>query len=328
MRSGKKWVALVVVVVLVVAAGGLLHKRGGASFLQAEVTRGEIVSTINSTGTVQPVKTLRVGSVVGGRVVKVNVSANSEVKKGQVLAEIDSTPNSEHSKVICPVDGIVIDRKVDEEQILGEHQGGELFVIAQDLKKEVYVFATINESDIGLIRNAKLESQPVTFTVDAYPDKLFPGKIEDIRINPTDVQNVIYYHVVVSAPNGELKLLPGMTAKLSFQIDKRANVIKIPNAALRYVPKADVVHPDDRHLLEGTGDDTSSETTAATTDNRAAADRVKDRQKEKETRRTVWTQVGQWLRGVEVVTGVNDNDNTEMVSGSLTPDQKLVIGVK
>lgn len=326
MRSAKKWALLVGAVVLIGTAAGFMLPRGGAPFRQAEVVSGEIISVINSTGTVQPVKTVRVGSMVPGHVVKVHAKHNSEVKKGQVLAEIDSVPNADYSKVIAPVDGIVIDRQVEEGQTLAERQAADLFVVAQDLNKEVYIFASVDEADIGLIRTAKLQEQPVFFTVEAYPEDLFQGKIQDIRINPTVQQNVVNYHVVVSAANPELKLLPGMTAKLSFQIEKRDDVVKIPNAALRFFPKPFFVHPDDRHLLDGSIDETPVATTMVTTDSRAATERVNDRQKE--NRRHVWKLVGDYLRAVEVVTGLNDNTYTEMVSGSLTPGQQLVTGVK
>jgi HlyD family secretion protein len=264
--------------------------------------------------------------MVPGHVVKVHAGHNSEVKKGQVLAEIDSVPNSDYSKVIAPVDGIVIDRQVEVGQTLGERQTVDLFVLAQDLEKEVYLFASVDEADIGLIRTAKFQDQPVFFTVEAYPEDLFEGKIQDVRINPMVEQNVVNYHVVVSAANPDLKLLPGMTAKVSFQIEKRQDVVKIPNAALRFFPKPFFVHPDDRRLLDGSFEETPIATTTVTTDTRAATERVNDRKKE--NRRHVWKLVGDSLRAVEVVTGLNDNTYTEMVSGNLAPGQQLVTGVK
>jgi HlyD family secretion protein len=325
MRSYKKWI-LVVVVLLVAVAASFTISRIPTRYRLAEVTRGDIISVINSTGTIQPVKRVPVGSMVPGQVVKVFAGHNTEVKKGQVLAEIDSNPNSDHAKVISPVDGIVMDRQVEEGQTLSDRQGAVMFIVAEDLKKEVHVYASIDEADIGLIRAARLKEQPVLFTVDAYPEELFHGKIQDIRINPSVQQGVVTYNVVVSAANPEQKLLPGMTAKLSFQIDKRADVTKIPSAALRFFPKARNVRLEDRPLLEGTADDAQPEKADRTKDDRSALQRVKDRQQE--TRRHVWIVEGDFLRAVEVTTGMNDNTHTEMISGDLKVGQKLVAGVK
>ena len=91
----------------------------------------------------------------------------------------------------------------------------------------------------------------MTFTVDAYPKDLFEGKIYQVRLNFTTTQNVVTYPVVVEAANAELKLLPGMTASLSFQIDQHKNVLRVPNAALRFYPKPEQVRAEDRALLEG-----------------------------------------------------------------------------
>jgi len=198
--------------------------------------------------------------------------------------------------------------------------------VAPDLRKQGLIYASVDEADIGLIRQARLAGKPVSFTVEAYPEDLFQGSIQDIRINPTVQQNVVSYPVVVAAPNPDLKLLPGMTAKLSFQIDKREDVIKIPSAARRVLPKVRYGHPDDRHILEGTTDDVKPESHDATTDDRSANQRVADRRKE--NRRHVWYLDGEYLRAVEVATGLNDNTYTEMLSGKLSIGQKLVTGMR
>jgi len=324
--SARLKLILVLAVVIVAVAVFPLFSHVPPRFRLAEVTRGEIVSVVNSSGTIEPVKSVPIGSVVPGRVAKVHASHNTEVKKGDVLAEIDTAPNTDYSKVISPVDGIVIDRKVEEGQTLGDRQSAEMFLVAADLKKEVYVFASIDEADIGLIRAARLGDQPVFFTVDAYGEQLFQGKIQDIRINPTRQQGVVTYHVVVSAPNTELKLLPGMSAKLSFQIEKRADVIRIPSAALRYFPKAAYVRPEDHSLLEGTNDQTQTVSGADTSDTRSAQQRVEDRKKD--SRRHVWVVDGRLLKAVEVTTGLNDNTFTELTSGDLQPGQQLVTGMQ
>jgi len=107
-----------------------------------------------------------------------------------------------------------------------------LFTIANDLTK-MQVIANIDQADIGLVENAK----SVKFSVDAFPGKDFDGKIEQLRLNPQNVQNVVTYNVVIDVDNPEQKLKPGMTANLTVTIDERNNVLKVPNAALRFVPQ-------------------------------------------------------------------------------------------
>ena len=151
-----------------------------------------------------------------------------------------SEANLDYTEIRSPVDGIVIDRKIDPGQtVAATFQTPELFIVAPDMRKEMHVFASVDEADIGLIRDAQESGQPVRFTVDAYPDDLFEGKIFQIRKSSTTTQNVVTYPVVVSAPNPDLKLLPGMTASISFQVARDAtNVLRIPNAALRFYPAA------------------------------------------------------------------------------------------
>ena len=98
----------------------------------------------------------------------------------------------------------------------------------------MHLFASVDEADIGLIREAAESEKPVQFTVDAYPDDLFVGKVVQIRLSPVVMQNVVTYPVVVSAENREQKLMPGMTASLSFQTGRRDKCLRIPNAALRF----------------------------------------------------------------------------------------------
>ena len=123
--------------------------------------------------------------------------------------------NLGYTEITSPVDGIVTDRKVDPGQSLAStYQTPVLFVVAPDLEKRVYVLASVDEADIGLIRDAQARKQPVTFTVEAYPKDKFEGKIREVRLTPTTVQNIVTYTVVVEAANPQLKLLPGMTANL------------------------------------------------------------------------------------------------------------------
>jgi HlyD family secretion protein len=250
--------------------------------------------------------------------------AEAAVKQAEANLEQSKT-NVGYTKITSPVDGIVIDRKIDPGQTLvAQFQTPELFVVAPDLEKKVRVFASVDEADIGMIREAQRRKQRVQFTVDAYPDDLFEGEIFQIRMNPTSVQNVVTYPVVVETSNPELKLLPGMTANLSFQIDRRDNVLRIPNAALRFYPKLEHVRPEDRHLLEGVQESLNPEAEMAQEAEKSSAQQRADA-KRKRHRRHVWVrQDDHLLRAVEVVTGLADNKFTELVSGPLEKGQMLV----
>lgn len=385
-------------------------ERNRPKWRSAAVVRGSIVSVRNSTGTVEPVLSVQIGSFVSGPIEDLFVDFNDEIRKGDLLAKIDpriyeaavagdqaslsireaevkrvkaelqratnderrsqelraenedfisdsemdqyrfnrlsleaqlnvaeaavkqaqanldnSKANLNYTEIRSPVDGIVIDRKIDPGQTLAaQFQTPELFIVAPDMRKEMYIFASVDEADIGLIREAQERDQPVHFTVDAYPDELFEGTIFQIRKSSNTVQNVVTYPVVVSAANPDLKLLPGMTANLSFRVDERNAVLKIPNSALRFYPPREHVREEDRKLLEGTeenDDESSSAETSLPADEKAKARRER-------VRRHVWIEAGEQLRAVEVVTGLSDFKFTELVSGDLKEEQKLVIGIE
>lgn len=232
----------------------------------------------------------------------------------------------EYTDIKAPDDGVIINRKIDPGQTLAaQFQTPELFVIASDLDKTVYVHASVDEADIGLINQAQRKELPVSFTVDAYPDDLFEGKVEQIRMSSTTTQNVVTYPVVVSAANSELKLLPGMTASISFEVDRRNDVLKIPNSALRYFPQAQHVRESDRALLEGRHDNKTDEKeindAVVSATERATA-------RKKRSQRHVWIADGAKVKAVAVQTGLSDSQFTEMVSGDLAKGDKLIIGIQ
>lgn len=158
---------------------------------------------------------------------------SAEAQVVQARASLNqSEVNLEHTVIRAPIDGIVISRLVDVGQtVAASLQAPELFVIAADLAK-MRVIANIDESDVGRVR----PGQKVVFTVDAYPDEEFEGAVSQIRLEPVVQQNVVTYATVVDAPNPDLKLKPGMTATITLEIARRENVLKIPNAALRFRP--------------------------------------------------------------------------------------------
>ena len=148
-------------------------------------------------------------------------------------AVLDSArANLGYCKITAPVDGIVISRKVDLGQtVIAAMSTPVLFTIAQDITK-MNISASVSEADIGQVK----DSQPVDFTVDAFPDEVFQGKVIQVRKAPTTTQNVVTYETIITVDNPEQKLFPGMTADVSILVVKRDNVLKIPNAALRYTP--------------------------------------------------------------------------------------------
>jgi HlyD family secretion protein len=140
--------------------------------------------------------------------------------------------NLSYAIITSPVDGVVINRAVEEGQtVAAGFSTPTLFTIANDLK-QMRVIADVDEGDIGEVK----EGQSVDFTVEAYPDDVFHGKVTQVRLESTTTSNVVTYEVVISAYNPDLKLKPGMTATVSIYTTERPNVLTIPTAAIRYIP--------------------------------------------------------------------------------------------
>jgi HlyD family secretion protein len=199
--------------------------------------------------------------------------------------------------ITSPIDGIVTARDVDVGQtVAASLQAPTLFVIAADLS-QMQVKASIDESDLGVVK----EGQPVTFTVDAYPQDTFRGVVKQVRLNPVVDQNVVTYATIITAPNPELKLRPGMTASVSVEVQRKEAVLRVPNAALRFEPPADLIARQDQ-----------GQAAAAVTGNSAAtANHMPRRNVSK-----VWVVDG-GLHRVPVVAGASDGTLTEI---RLTPD--------
>lgn len=158
--------------------------------------------------------------------------AKAQVQQAEAslrLAEVNLT----HTTITSPIDGVVVSRDVNVGQtVAASLSAPTLFTIANDLT-QMQAIANIDQADIGLVEQAK----SVKFTVDAFPGKEFDGQIQQMRLNPVTVQNVVTYNVVIDVNNTEQKLKPGMTANLTITIDERNNVIKVPNSALRFTPQ-------------------------------------------------------------------------------------------
>ena len=162
--------------------------------------------------------------------------ANVEQARAQVTQKEAAVSvariNLEHTVIRSPIDGIVVARNVDVGQtVAASLQAPTIFTIAQDLTK-MLVYSKVDESDVGRIR----AGQPVTFKVDAFPKDVSNGKVLQVRMNPTSIQNVVTYDAVVEFANPDLKLFPGMTAYVTIPVATVEDALKIPNAALRYKP--------------------------------------------------------------------------------------------
>lgn len=157
--------------------------------------------------------------------------AQAQVQQAEAalrLAEV----NLAHTTITSPIDGIVVSRDVNVGQtVAASLSAPTLFTIAGDLT-QMQVIANIDQADIGVVEQAK----SVKFSVDAFPGKEYDGQIQQMRLNPQNVQNVVTYNVVIDVNNPDQKLKPGMTANLTITIDERNNVLKVPNSALRFIP--------------------------------------------------------------------------------------------
>lgn len=158
-------------------------------------------------------------------------AAAAQVEQAEAALRQAET-NLRYTKILSPIDGVVVDRKYDVGQtVAASFQAPTLFTIAQDLTK-MQVQADVDQSDIGRVK----VGQKARFSVDAYPDQEFEGKISQIRLNATASQNVITYPVILEVPNPQGKLRPLMTANVTIEVDRVADVLRVPNAALRFRP--------------------------------------------------------------------------------------------
>jgi len=315
-RISKNWLGAAGALVAAVAAvGWWATGRTSASFVTANVVRGSVERVIVTTGSVNPVATVQVGSYVSGPITSIHCDFNTQVEAGQICAKINPRPyqqivdqaraaldtakaqlrkdeasltyarinyardlglldtgvasqndvdvdksnldqaealvavdratiaqrraaltaaevNLEFTDIVSPVTGTVVARNVDVGQtVAASFQTPTLFLIAKDLT-EMQVDTNVSESDVG----AAKVGQRATFTVDAYPDRVFAGEVVQIRRAPIIVQNVVTYDVVVGCRNPDLLLLPGMTADVRIVLERRDDVLTVPEDALRFDP--------------------------------------------------------------------------------------------
>ena len=311
LKISKIWIAVIVIVVIAVAAWGLSggKKEEEINFKEEAVKTETLQNSVTATGTIEAVTSVTVGTQVSGIVNKLYVDYNSQVKKGQVIAELDKTnllselntakanlasatsnlsyqaanmnryqtlykkglvsadeyenalltyrqakeqvasskenvqkaqTNLSYATITSPIDGTVISKSVEEGQtVAASFNTPELFTIAKDLTN-MQVVANVDEADIGGVK----EGDRVTFTVDAYPDDTFEGTVKQVRLEATTTNNVVTYEVVISAPNADLKLKPGLTANVTIYTQERSGVLAVANKALRFTPTKETVGKD------------------------------------------------------------------------------------
>jgi HlyD family secretion protein len=230
--------------------------------------------------------------------------ARAQLKQTGASVELASA-NLGYSIIRAPIDGVVIARNVDVGQtVAASLQAPTLFLIANDLT-QMQVLADIDEADVGQLG----ADSKVSFTVDAYPRDVFKGRVSQIRLNPQTVQNVVTYTAVIDVQNPELKLKPGMTANVTATVAESRNVLKVPNAALRFRPEP-----------VGAG---SGAPRRPRVENTGSAARVEPGERPQ----LVWKiQEKGNLRPVHITPGLTDGAHTEVVSGDLKPGDQLATG--
>lgn len=294
-------VSLLVVVAAVVWYSSSAEAGSRLEYRFVNIERGNLESVVASTGNLSAVTTVQVGTQVSGIINNIYVDFNDVVRKGQIIARIDTTllvssvedaraalsrnqaqldfartefervknlydknfateveynqvkynldlaetnmvssrinveraqRNLEYATIVSPIDGVVVERNVDEGQtVAASLNAPQLFLIANDLA-DMEILVSVDESDIGLIQRG----QTVRFTVQAYDNDVFYGKVRQVRLQSAIQNNVVSYTAVVGVDNSDGKLLPGMTATVEFLIETAEDVIKVPNAALRFRP--------------------------------------------------------------------------------------------
>lgn len=359
LRISKIWIAVVVIVIVAVAAWAMSggKKEEDINFKEEKVALKTLQNSVTATGTIEAVTSVTVGTQVSGIVNKLYVDYNSQVKKGQVIAELDKTnllselntakanlasaqsslnyqaanmeryktlykkglvsadeyenalltyrqakeqvasskenvqraqTNLGYATITSPIDGTVISKSVEEGQtVAASFNTPELFTIAKDLTN-MQVVANVDEADIGGVK----EGDRVTFTVDAYPDDTFEGTVKQVRLEATTTNNVVTYEVVISAPNADLKLKPGLTANVTIYTQERSGVLAVANKALRFTPTKETVGKDMK-IVDCKG------------------------------KNKVWTLNGNTLTAHPVTIGQSDGINTEITKG-LKQDDKIV----
>ena len=245
--------------------------------------------------------------------------AEAEVSQKDAAVAVAQT-NLDHTVIRSPIDGTVVARNVDVGQtVAASLQAPTIFTIAQDLTK-MQVYAKVDESDVGRIKLG----QPVSFKVDAFPKDHFTGTVSQVRMNPTTVQNVVTYDAIIDFKNPDLKLFPGMTAYVTIPVATVENVVKLPNAALRFNPPLD---PEQVRALYGKYR-IDAATLSASADGAGASSASPVHRGPPTESSVVWKKSADGtIEPVQLTLGITDHAYTEIVRvvhGSLQPGDEVV----
>jgi len=223
------------------------------------------------------------------------VQAQAQARQAQASVDVASV-NVQRTLIHAPIDGVVVSRNVDVGQtVAASLQAPTLFLIAKDLTK-MQVLADIDEADVGRLT----PDSKVTFRVDAFPQDTFNGRISQIRLSPQTIQNVVTYTAVIDVDNSSMKLKPGMTANITATVAERADVLTVPNAALRFRP----------------------ETAGAP---KRDATKKKSTSTERANASVIWRQEGEALKPVRVKLGLTDGVSTEVVTEQLHEGDRIAV---
>ncbi|MFA7232106.1 MAG: efflux RND transporter periplasmic adaptor subunit [Victivallaceae bacterium] len=224
--------------------------------------------------------------------------------------------NLSYCTIKAPVNGIVIDRRVNIGQtVVASLNAPSLFLIAKDLKR-MQVWVAVNEADIGKIH----PGQPVTFTVDAFPGEVFKGEVGKIRLNASMTQNVVTFTVEVITDNSNSRLLPYLTASVQFELARRNDVLQAPNAALSWAPKPEQV-PLRFQGMSVTGDETPDKSKEKGKGRKKRGDKTKEQKPG-----LVWVTYGDQIKPLKVNVGITNGSTTEISGDELKDDMEVIVG--
>ena len=259
----------------------------GAALAQAQTNRDKAVTDSGRTIELWKAKGVadadRDAAVSGTRLAREAVAAAEAQLAAAQAANIAARTNLDHTVIQAPINGVIITRNVDPGQTVASAlQTPVLFTVAADLR-QMQVVAAVDEADVGEVA----VGQSASFTVNAYPDRMFQGRVTQVRNSPVIVQDVVTYGTVIAVDNADLALKPGMTASVRIRIAATANALRVPNAALSFTPPG--------------------QTAAATPG--------------------VWVIAGQGLRRVSVHPGITDGEFTAVASGDFPAGTSVVVGL-
>jgi HlyD family secretion protein len=217
--------------------------------------------------------------------------------------------NLDYCTIKSPVKGVVIDRRVNIGQtVVSSTTAPSLFLIASDLRKQIQAWVSVNEADVGNI----VVGQPVTFSVDAFPGRVFRGRVGQVRLNATMTQNVVTYTIEVDTDNSDGKLLPYLTANAVFEVGRRKGVLLVPNEALRWTPRPSEIAPEVKTHDHDQPSRRSAFGPAGPQGGVAPA--------------SLWIQEGRLLRPIRVTAGLSDGAFTEVAGRNLNEGLRVVYG--